>query len=163
MTGKWRGILNGAGLEPGMYSWWNAIPCGLGRPLSAQDKGRGRGYLNRAIDLHKELYVVIAVGAVAQDVVKASRTSIKVLTTRSPLRSSNGQRERIRTTFAQARMDAYPWASTGTDDCGYHGEPRPVAAPALRAGRVGRAATCGAPGSGSGRGTVDAVGFCEAG
>ena len=78
MTGQWSGILNGAGLEPGMYSWWNAIPCGLDRPLSAQDKGRGRGYLNRAIDLHKGLYVVIAVGAVAQDVVKASRTSIKV-------------------------------------------------------------------------------------
>jgi len=45
---------------------------------------------------------------VAQDVVKANRTSIKVLTTRSPLRSSNTQRERIRATFAQARMDAYP-------------------------------------------------------
>jgi hypothetical protein len=60
------------------------------------------------MDLHTELYVVIAVGAVAQDVVKASRTSIKVLTTRSPLRSSNAQRERIRATFVQARMDAYP-------------------------------------------------------
>jgi len=33
---------------------------------------------------------------------------IKVLTTRSPLRSSNDQRERIRATFVQARMDAYP-------------------------------------------------------
>ncbi len=108
MTGKWSGILNGTGFEPGMYSWWNAIPCGLDRPLSAQDKGRGRGYVNRAIALHKELYVVIAVGAVAQDVVKASRTSIKVLTTRSPLRSSNAQRERVRATFGQARMDAYP-------------------------------------------------------
>jgi len=64
--------------------------------------------MNRAIALHKELYVVIAVGAVAQDVVKASRTSIKVLTTRSPLRSSNAQRERVRATFGQARMNAYP-------------------------------------------------------
>jgi len=91
-----------------MYSWWNAITCGLDRPRSAQDKGRGHGYLNRAIDLHKALYVVIAVGTVAQDVVKASRTSIKVLTTRSPLRSSSAQRERIRAIFGQARMDAYP-------------------------------------------------------
>ena len=91
-----------------MYSWWNAIPCGLDRPLSAQDKGRGRGYLNRAMDLHTELYVVIAVGTVAQAVVKDSRTSIRVLTTRSPLRSSDAQRERIRATFVQARMDAYP-------------------------------------------------------
>jgi len=40
--------------------------------------------------------------------VKASRTSIKVLTTRSPLRSSNAQRERIGATFGQARMDVYP-------------------------------------------------------
>jgi len=84
---------------------------------------------------------------------------IKVLTTRSLLRSSNAQRERIRATFAQARKDAYPWASTGTDDCRYHGEPHPVAAPALRAGRVGRAATCGAPGPGAGRGTASVCGL----
>ncbi len=60
------------------------------------------------VDLQKELYLVIAVGAAAQDVVKANRTSIKVLTSSSPLRSSNAQRERIRATFVQARMDAYP-------------------------------------------------------
>jgi len=144
MTGKWSGILNGTGFEPGMYSWWNAIPCGLDRPLSAQDKGRGRGYVNRAITLHKELYVVIAVGAVAQDVVKASRTSIKVLTTRSPLRSSNAQRERIAQPSVKREWTPTPWASTGTDARGYHGEPLPVAAPASRAGQVGRAATCGA-------------------
>ncbi len=93
VTGKWRGILDGAGFEAGMYSWWNAIPCGLDRPLTAQDKGRGHSYLNRAIALHTEL---------------ATRTRIKVLTTRSPLRSSNAERERIRETFVQARSDAYP-------------------------------------------------------
>lgn len=108
VTGKWNGILNGAGLELGMYSWWNAIPCGLGRPLTAQDKGRGSSYLKRAVAVHAELYVVIAVGSVAQEVVKAARTSIKVLNTRSPLRSSNAERERIRDTFVQARLYAYP-------------------------------------------------------
>lgn len=108
VTGKWRGILDGAGFEPGMYSWWNAIPCGLDRPLTAEDKGKGRSFLNRAIALHMELYVVIAVGSVAQEVVRATRTSIKVLTTRSPLRSSNAQRVRICDTFGQARLDAYP-------------------------------------------------------
>jgi len=60
------------------------------------------------VDLQKELYVVIAVGAVAQDVVESSHTSIKVLTTRSPLRSSKAQQEGIRATIVQARMDAYP-------------------------------------------------------
>lgn len=108
VTGKWRGVLDDSGLEPGMYSWWNAIPCGLDRPLTAEDKGRGRRFLNRAIALHPELYVVVAVGSVAQEVVKATRTSIKVLTTRSPLRSSSAERERIRDTFAQARLNAYP-------------------------------------------------------
>ncbi len=116
VTGKWSGILDGAGFEPGMYSWWNAVPCGLDRPLTAQDKGRGRSYLNRVIALHTELYAVIAVGSVAQNIVKATRTSSKVLTTRSPLRSSNAERERIRKTFVQARLDAYPSASTRADD-----------------------------------------------
>lgn len=108
VTGKWRGILDAAGFEPGMYSWWNAIPCGLDRPLTAEDKGRGRGYLARAIALHTELEVVIAVGAVAQEVIQATRTRGKVLTTRSPLRSSLAERERIRDTFIRARLDAYP-------------------------------------------------------
>ena len=35
VTGTWRGILEGAGVEPGMYSWWNAIPCGLDRQPTA--------------------------------------------------------------------------------------------------------------------------------
>lgn len=107
-TGKWRGILEEAGVEPRMYSWWNAIPCGLDRPLTAVDKGKGRSYLNRAVALHPDLYVVIAVGSVAQEVVKAARISVKVLNTRSPVRSGSAERERIRDTFARARLDAYP-------------------------------------------------------
>jgi uracil-DNA glycosylase len=63
---------------------------------------------DRTIALHADLDVVIAVGSVAQDIVKTIRTSIKVRTTRSPLRSSNAERERIRETFVQARLDAYP-------------------------------------------------------
>lgn len=108
VTGKWCGILDGAGFEPGMYSWWNAVPCGLDRPLTAEDKVKARGFLSRAIALHAQLYVVIAVGSVAQEVAKATRTSIKLLTTRSPLRSSNAERKRISDTFIQARLDAYP-------------------------------------------------------
>lgn len=107
-SGKWRGILDGAAFEPGMYSWWNAIPCGLDRPLTAEDKGRGRGYLTRAIALHTDLHVLIAVGRVAQEVVEASRTRVKVLTTRSPLRTSHAEREVIREKFVRARLDAYP-------------------------------------------------------
>lgn len=45
-SGKWRGILDGAGFEPGMYSWWNAIPCGLDREPTADDKKRGAKYLS---------------------------------------------------------------------------------------------------------------------
>lgn len=107
-TGKWRGILNGAGFEPGMYSWWNAIPCGLDRRPTAEDKGRGRKYLTRVIDLHTSLEVVLAVGLVAQEVVAAARPPIKVLNTRSPLRTSAEQREDIRKMFERARRDAYP-------------------------------------------------------
>lgn len=107
-TGKWRGILEDAGVEPGMYSWWNAIPCGLDRPLTAVDKGKGRSYVKRAVALHPDLYVVVAVGSVAQEVVKAARIGVKVLNTRSPVRSGSAERERIRDTFAQARVDAYP-------------------------------------------------------
>jgi hypothetical protein len=106
-AGKWRGILD-AGVEPGMYSWWYAIPCGLDRPITVQDKSKGRAYFNRAIALHSDLCVVIAVGSVAQEVVKAARISVKVLTTRSPTRSSNADRERIGDMFVQARLDAYP-------------------------------------------------------
>jgi hypothetical protein len=109
VTGKWSGILDGAGFEPGMYSWWNAIPCGLDRPVTAQDKGRGRGYLIRAVALHRRIDIVIAVRSVAQDVVKAARTGIKVRTTRSPLRCSNAERERIREAFVQARLYSYPF------------------------------------------------------
>ncbi len=107
-TGKWRGILEDAGVEPGMYSWWNAIPCGLDRSVTAVDKGKGRSYLNRAVALHPDLHVVIAVGSVAQEVVKAARISVKALNARSPVRSGKADRGRIRDTFAQARLDAYP-------------------------------------------------------
>lgn len=106
--GKWRGILDGAGVEPGMYSWWNAIPCGLDRPITDKDKDKDKRTWNRAIALHSDLCVVIAVGSVAQEVVKAARISVKVLTTRSPTRSSNADRERIGDMFVQARLDAYP-------------------------------------------------------
>lgn len=107
-TGKWRGILEEAGVQPGMYSWWNAIPCGLDRPPTSADKGKGRSYLNRAVALHPHLYVVIAVGAVAHEVVKAARIGVKVLNSRSPIRSGSAERERIRDKFVQARLDAYP-------------------------------------------------------
>lgn len=108
VTGKWSGILQGAGFEPGMYSWWNAIPCGLDRQPTAEDKGRGRKFLSRAVALHPQLEVVVAVGVLAQDVVKAARLDVRVLTTRSPLRTSSDQREEIRKTFERARHDAYP-------------------------------------------------------
>lgn len=107
-TGKWRGILEEAGVEPGMYSWWNAIPCGLDRPVTAVDKGKGRLYLNLAVALHPELYVVVAVGAVAQEIVNAARISVKALNARSPVRSGRAERERIRDTFFRARLEAYP-------------------------------------------------------
>lgn len=100
--------LTGAGFEPGIYSWWNAIPCGLDRTATALDKGKGRSFLTRAIALHPELYVIIAVGALAQEVVTATPTRVKVLTTRSPQRTSHAERDRIHATFTQARKDAYP-------------------------------------------------------
>ncbi len=108
VTGKWSGILDGAGFEPGMYSWWNAIPCGLDRQPTAEDKGRGRKFLSRVVALHPDLEVVVAVGVVAQEVVKAARVDVKVLMTRSPLRTSSDQREEIRKTFERAGKDAYP-------------------------------------------------------
>lgn len=108
VTGKWSGILTGAGFEPGMYSWWNAIPCGLDRAANAEDKGRGRSYLTRLIALHDDLHVVVAVGAVAREVVRSTRTSLRILEARSPLRCSNAERERIRDMFIRARLDAYP-------------------------------------------------------
>ena len=108
VTGKWRGILDGAGFEPGMYSWWNAIPCGLDRTLTADDKARGRKYLSRAVALHPDLEVVLAVGVVAHQVVDAARPGVRVLKTRSPLRTSAEQREEIRGMFERARLDAYP-------------------------------------------------------
>ena len=91
-----------------MYSWWNAIPCGLDRPLTADDKARGRKYLSRAIALHPDLEVVLAVGLVAHQVVEAARPSARVLKTRSPLRTNADQREEIRRMFERARLDAYP-------------------------------------------------------
>jgi hypothetical protein len=108
VTGKWGGILDGAGFEPGMYSWWNAIPYGLDPQPTAEDKGRGRKYLTRVIALHADLEVFLAVGLVAQEVIKAASPGIRVLTTRSPLRTSADQREEIRKTFERARRDAYP-------------------------------------------------------
>ena len=108
IAGKWSGILVGAGLEPGMYSSWNAIPCGLDRQPTAEDRGRGRKYLHRVIALHTDLEVVLAVGVVAREVVDAARVSVKVLKPRSPLRTSTEQREEIRKIFERARLDAYP-------------------------------------------------------
>jgi hypothetical protein len=107
-TGKWAGILDGAGLEPGMYSWWNAIPVGLERADTVQDKAKARAYVKRAVALHDRLFVIIAVGSVAQEVVKAVGTNIKVVKSRSPLRTNNGQRDDIREAFAEARAYAYP-------------------------------------------------------
>lgn len=109
VTGKWAAILGGAGLEPGMYSWWNAIPVGLDRPETVEDKAKAQAYLTRVVALHERLFVIIAVGAVAQGVVnKAARRRIKVVNTRSPLRTNNGQRDDIRDAFADARAYAYP-------------------------------------------------------
>jgi len=59
-----------------MYSWWNAIPCGLDRQPTAEDKGRGRKFLSRVVALHPDLEVVVAVGVVAQEVVKAVRVDV---------------------------------------------------------------------------------------
>ena len=101
-------MVHRAGFEPGMYSWWNAIPCGLERPLTAQDKRAGHRFLMRALALHSDLHVVIAVGAVAREVVSVTRPGIMVMTSRSPLRTSRVDRERIREVFERARLDAYP-------------------------------------------------------
>ena len=108
VTVKWNGVLEGAGLEPGMYSWWNAIPCGLDRTLTADDKARGRKYLTRVIALHPDLEVVVAVGAVAHQVVETAGPKARVLKTRSPLRSNAARLEEIRGLFERARLDAYP-------------------------------------------------------
>lgn len=94
-TGRWGGVLSEAGYEPGMYSWWNAIPCGLDRPSTAEDRGRGGSFLRRAIGLHPDLHAVIAVGTVAQNMVKSTRTDPCVFSTRSPLRSSNAERQGV--------------------------------------------------------------------
>lgn len=108
-TGTWAAVLHGAGLEPGMYSWWNAIPVGLDRPETVQDKSKAQSYLAKAISLHTQLFVVIAVGTVAQQVVKkGGGTRIKVVNTRSPLRTNSAQRENIRQAFAESRAYAYP-------------------------------------------------------
>lgn len=108
VTGKWAGILDGAGFEPGMYSWWNAIPVGLDRAETVEDKAKAATYVKRAIALHERLFVIIAVGSAAQQVVKKAAGNIKVVGTRSPLRTSNGQRDDIRDAFADARSYAYP-------------------------------------------------------
>lgn len=108
VTGKWAPILQGAGFSPGMYSWWNAIPCGLDRPETARDKTLGRRFLSRAIALRDQLFVVLAVGRVAQEVVTSTRMDVTVLTARSPLRTSAVERQRIIDTFVQARLNAYP-------------------------------------------------------
>ena len=107
-TGKWSGVLEGAAFEPGMYSWWNAIPCGLERTVTADDKARGRKYLTRVIALHPDLEVVIAVGTLAHQVVEATSPSARVLKTRSPLRTNAAKLEEIRAMFERARLDAYP-------------------------------------------------------
>lgn len=107
-TGRWGGVLSEAGYEPGMYSWWNAIPCGLDRPSTAEDRGRGGSFLRRAIGLHPDLHAVIAVGTVAQNMVKSTRTDPCVFSTRSPLRSSNAERQGVIDTFIQARRRGYP-------------------------------------------------------
>jgi hypothetical protein len=108
VTGKWSGVLQGAAFEPGMYSWWNAIPCGLDRPVTADDKARGRKYLSRVIALHPDLEVVIAVGTTAHQVVEATRPNARVLKTRSPLRTNAAKLDEIRAMFERARLDAYP-------------------------------------------------------
>lgn len=108
VTGKWSGILGEAGFEPSMYSWWNAIPYGLDRQPTAEDRGRGRDYLRRVIARHCDLKVVLAVGVVAKEVIRGANPGVKVLTTRSPMRTSAQQRDEIRKTFERARMDAYP-------------------------------------------------------
>ena len=93
-----------------MYSWWNAIPCGLDRAstTTAADKAKGRGYLSRAIALHERLYVVVAVGAVAHDVVSGVRTDATMCKVRIPLRTSADDRDGIRRTLNQGRLFAYP-------------------------------------------------------
>jgi hypothetical protein len=50
----------------------------------------------------------MAIGSVAQEIVRDARLSTKVLNTRSPVRSSAAEREQIRDTFIQGRLDAYP-------------------------------------------------------
>lgn len=99
VIGKLSGILDGAGFRPGFYSWWNAIPYGLARQATAEDKRRGRDHLSRVVDLHADLRVVLAVGAVAQAIVRVAEPGVKVMTTRSPIRASAVQREEIRRTL----------------------------------------------------------------
>ncbi|MCU1601898.1 MAG: hypothetical protein JWO22_2607 [Frankiales bacterium] len=106
--GKWASVLEEAGLVSGTYSWWNAVPCGLDRKLTADDRARGAGFLRRAVELHTDLHAIVAVGSVTQSVVKAARTGVTTFAARSPLRSSNAERERIVEALVLARKHAYP-------------------------------------------------------
>lgn len=100
----WNDILDRAGYQPGMYSWWNAIPCGLLRDHTADDRARGGKYARRAVDLHTQLEVVITVGE-AKNIVK---TAPRLTPVRSPHRATHRQRDEIVEALVEARRYAYP-------------------------------------------------------
>jgi hypothetical protein len=109
----WSGILQRAEYLPGMYSWWNAVPCGLDRPNTVDDLGRGGKFLRRALDLHADLQVVIAVGEAAGKVAattkaELARRGIKLLKPRSPHHTDNAHRLAIVDVLVEARLYAYP-------------------------------------------------------
>lgn len=98
---------------PGMYSWWNAVPCGLDQANTSDDRGRGAKFLRRALDLHADLQVVIAVGEAAGKVADAtkpelSRRGMKFLKSRNSHHTDNAHRLAIADVLVQARMYAYP-------------------------------------------------------
>lgn len=100
----WGDLFARAAIVPGMYSWWNAIPCGLVRALTADDRGRGLKFARRAIELHRDLGVVIVVGEAARIV----KSGPRLTPVRSPHRATLEQRQAIVESLVQARLYAYP-------------------------------------------------------
>lgn len=104
----WGEIMMRAGYRPGMWSWWNAIPYGLQRANTAEDRIRGSKYVRRAVDLHEQLEVVIAIGTEAKKIVTSSPTGPRLYKTRSPVRSGHTARQDVVDLLVRARLDAYP-------------------------------------------------------
>ena len=91
----------------------HAVPCGLDRPNTADDFGRGGKFLRRALDLHADLQVVIAVGEAAGKVAETAKAELarrgcKLLKARSPHHTDNAHRLAVADRLIQARLYAYP-------------------------------------------------------